>query len=71
LEANAAVIVSVLPPAVEKFLGAPAQPAAHSEHVSNSCTACHSTGIRNAPVYPEDHAAYQDENCIGCHKLQK
>ena len=71
LEANASVIVNILPPAVEKFLGAPFQPASHVEHVSNSCTACHATGIRNAPVYPEDHSAYRDENCISCHKLQK
>jgi thiosulfate/3-mercaptopyruvate sulfurtransferase len=73
LDANLAVIVEALPPAVtlELVLSAPFMPADHLEHVSNSCTACHSTGIRNAPVYPENHTVYQDQNCSGCHKLQK
>ncbi len=71
MEANATVVVYALPAPIEKYFGAPAQPANHSEHVSNSCTACHAAGIRNAPLYPEDHTAYQDQNCIGCHKLEK
>lgn len=70
MKANASVIVNALPASIEKFLNAPTQPAGHREHVSNSCTACHATGIRNAPLYPEDHTSYQDENCIGCHKLE-
>jgi cytochrome c5 len=70
LEANQAVIVNMAPPAVELFFGAPYTPKSHLDLVSNSCTACHTTGIRNAPVSPEDHAAYKDENCSGCHKLQ-
>jgi hypothetical protein len=64
------VIVNLAPPAVELFFGAPNMPASHLELASNACTACHTTGIRNAPVSPEDHAAYKDENCSGCHKLQ-
>ncbi len=71
LEANQPVIVNLVPPLVELFFGAPYMPASHLDLASNSCTACHTTGIRNAPVSPEDHAAYKDENCIGCHKLQE
>ena len=73
LEANLLVIVENLPPVVkiEQVLGAPFMPSDHLEHASNSCTACHTQGIRNAPVSPEDHTAYKDENCSGCHKLQK
>jgi hypothetical protein len=71
LEANRSVIVGMLPPPIEKIFGAPAMPASHLEHVSNSCTACHTTGIRNAPVSPEDHTGYTDDNCSGCHKLQQ
>jgi len=73
LNANLSVIVEALPPLVtlEQVLNAPAMPAAHAELVSNSCTACHTTGIRNAPLSPEDHVVYKDENCSGCHKLQK
>jgi thiosulfate/3-mercaptopyruvate sulfurtransferase len=73
LDANLTVIMETVPPMVtlDMLLNAPVMPADHSEHVSNSCTACHSTGIRNAPVYPENHMAYQDNNCSGCHKLQK
>ena len=70
LTANQNVIVNIAPPAVELFFRAPYMPASHIEHVSNSCTACHATGIREAPVSPEDHASYNDENCSGCHKLQ-
>ena len=69
LAANQGVIVNLAPPAVELFFGAPNMPASHLELASNACTACHTTGIRNAPVSPEDHAAYKDENCSGCHKL--
>ncbi len=71
LEANQSVIVSMIPPSIEMFLTAPKTPASHLEHVSNSCTACHTQGIRNAPVSPEDHTEYSDENCSGCHKLQQ
>lgn len=71
LEANQSVIVGMLPPPIEKIFSAPAMPASHLEHVSNSCTACHTTGIRNAPVSPEDHTGYTDDNCSGCHKLQQ
>ena len=71
LEANQSVIVNLLPPALESMASAPVIPASHTEHVSNSCTACHATGIRNAPVFPENHAEYQDVNCSGCHKLQQ
>lgn len=73
LEANQSVIVESLPPLVsmDQVLNAPLIPADHAKHVSNSCTACHTTGIRNAPVSPTDHAVYKDENCSGCHKLQK
>lgn len=70
LEANQNVIVNVVPPAVELFFRAPYMPVSHVEHVSNSCTACHTEGIREAPPSPEDHAAYKDENCASCHKLQ-
>ena len=73
LAANASVIVDANPPLVdlEKVLGAPNTPASHLEHVSNSCTACHTTGIRNSPISPEDHVAYKDDNCLGCHKMSK
>ena len=73
LTANASVIVESLPPLVdiEQVLNAPNTPASHAEHVSNSCTACHITGIRNSPISPEDHAAYKDDNCLGCHKMAK
>jgi hypothetical protein len=71
LEANQSVIVNVIPQAIEKYLSGPKMPVSHLEHVSNSCTACHSTGIRNAPVFPEDHADYRDDNCQSCHKLQQ
>lgn len=70
-EANKNVIVSMVPPAVEMFLNAPNMPASHTDHVSNSCTACHTTGIRSATVFPENHAEFKDESCTGCHKLQK
>ena len=68
LAANASVIVNLLPPPIELIFAAPKMPADHAQHVSNSCTACHATGIREAPVYPENHAGYTDQNCIGCHK---
>ncbi|MFZ5858531.1 MAG: hypothetical protein ACOYZ6_17020 [Chloroflexota bacterium] len=68
--ANASVIVNLLPPPVELIFAAPPMPADHAEHVTNSCTACHATGIRNAPVFPENHAGYTDDNCTGCHKSQ-
>lgn len=71
LEANQSVIVSLIPPPIEKFLNAPQMPATHLNHLSNSCTACHAEGIRNAPIFPEDHMEYKDENCSGCHKLPK
>lgn len=71
LEANASVIVEMLPPLIEKILSAPAIPAAHPEHVSNSCTACHTPGIRNAPISPSDHTKYTDTDCESCHKLPK
>ncbi len=71
LEANASVIVETLPPPIEKILKASSIPADHVEHVSNSCTACHTPGIRNAPVSPPDHANYTDTNCESCHKLLK
>jgi hypothetical protein len=70
LEANKDVIVNIAPSAVELFFRAPYMPKSHLDLVSNSCTACHTTGIREAPVSPEDHAAYKDENCSSCHKLQ-
>ena len=69
MEANLSVVVEALPPPVEMFLGAPNLPVDHAEHVSNSCTACHTEGIRNAPISPESHAAFIDEQCQGCHKL--
>ena len=68
LEANASVIVTYLPPPLELLFGAPAMPEDHSQHVSNSCSACHDDGIRGAPVSPESHAAFVDEQCISCHK---
>lgn len=71
LTANASVIVQALPASVELILTAPAMPADHLEYITNSCTACHTEGIRGAPVSPKDHAAYKDENCSGCHKLQQ
>ncbi len=73
LTANASVIVDGPPPLVdiEKVLNAPNTPASHAELVSNSCTACHSMGIRNAPLSPEGHAVYKDDNCLGCHKMEK
>ncbi|MBK8619149.1 MAG: hypothetical protein IPN96_19015 [Anaerolineales bacterium] len=73
MEANLSVIVESLPPmlTLEQTLNAPTTPASHLEHASNSCTACHTKGIRNAPVSPEDHVIYKDRNCSGCHKLQK
>jgi hypothetical protein len=73
LAANASVIVDGPPPLVdmEKMASAPNTPTSHAEHVSNSCTACHTTGIRNAPVSPEDHAVYKDDNCLICHKMEK
>lgn len=67
--ANASVIVKTVPPAVELFLAAMPQPAAHAELVSDSCVACHETGIRNSPMYPEDHIGFSNESCSGCHKL--
>jgi hypothetical protein len=69
--ANASVIVQALPAPVELILAAPAMPADHIQHVSNSCAACHSEGIREAPVSPASHADYQDGSCTGCHKLPK
>lgn len=68
MAANASVVVDFLPPALDKILTAPVMPADHAEHVTDSCTACHATGIRGAPVFPADHLEYKDENCIGCHK---
>ncbi len=70
MAANASVIVNLLPPPVELIFAAPKMPADHTEHVSDSCIACHATGIREAPIFPENHAAYTDENCISCHKSQ-
>lgn len=67
--ANQSVIVKTIPPAVELFLAAMPQPAEHAELVSDSCVACHETGIRNSPIYPEDHIGYSNESCSGCHKL--
>ena len=69
LTANQNVIVNMVPPAIELFLNATDMPPSHLDLVSNSCTACHTTGISNAPISPEDHASYTDENCSGCHKL--
>jgi cytochrome c5 len=71
LQANASVIVEALPAPVELILAAPDMPADHIEHVSNSCAACHTEGIREAPVNPANHADYKDGSCTGCHKLQK
>jgi cytochrome c5 len=73
IEANASVVMETFPPLVsmDMYLNAPAMPVDHIEHVSNSCTACHTEGIRNAPVSPENHAEYKDRNCSGCHKLQQ
>jgi hypothetical protein len=70
LAANASVIVNLLPPPVELIFAAPKMPADHAQHASNSCTACHASGIRGAPVFPENHTGYTDENCTGCHKSQ-
>lgn len=71
LTANRSVIVNVVPPDVSLFFQAPYMPVSHLDHVSNSCTACHTKGIRNAPVSPEDHAGYTDEICSSCHKLKE
>jgi hypothetical protein len=73
LDANTAVVMDTLPAPVtlEMYLNAPAMPADHLEHVSNSCTACHSEGIRSAPLSPENHTLYKDKNCSGCHRLQQ
>ena len=71
LQANASVIVEALPAPVELILAAPDMPADHIEHVSNSCAACHTEGIREAPVNPANHADYEDGSCTGCHKLPK
>jgi hypothetical protein len=70
LTANASVIVDLLPPPLALILAAPPMPADHAGHVTDSCTACHATGIRNAPIFPENHVDYKDENCTGCHKSQ-
>lgn len=69
LTANALVIVDVLPAPVDMILAAMPQPAEHSELVSNSCTACHTEGIREAPISPESHIGFLNESCSGCHKL--
>ena len=69
LNANQNVIVNTVPPAVELFLAAMSQPAEHAELATDSCVACHETGIRNSPVYPESHIGFANESCSGCHKL--
>ncbi|OGS93492.1 MAG: hypothetical protein A3K04_00270 [Gallionellales bacterium RBG_16_56_9] len=68
LKANASVVVELLPPSVDLILSTPKMPADHAEHVSNSCTACHTTGIRDALILPGSHGIYKDEDCTGCHK---
>jgi hypothetical protein len=69
LAANASVIVKNPPASAELYAGAMPQPADHADLVSDSCVACHETGIREAPVYPETHVGYADESCDGCHAL--
>ncbi len=71
LKANESVIVKTLPQPLDMILAAMPQPAEHANLVSNSCVACHETGIRGAMVYPETHVGFDNESCAGCHILPK
>ena len=69
LNANQSVIVNTIPGPAELYRAAMPQPAEHANLMTNSCTACHTEGIREAPVSPESHIEYTDDSCSGCHKM--